>query len=129
MPPPKWLGSWCNARSSAAHIISQRVSLIRNPRFMCWFVISLGAPKAHPKLQTREWQMNAKQLILAGSAVRALSIGPAQAGPCDMTEKSASSHDAGWGPPPENPGQPPGTASGTSSNEHPPTGTMNRASG
>jgi hypothetical protein len=96
---------------------------------MCWFVISLGAPKAHPKLQTREWQMNAKQLILAGCAVMALSIGTAQAGPCDMTGKSASSHDAGSGPTPGNTGQTTGTASGTSSNEHPPTGTMNRASG
>jgi hypothetical protein len=73
--------------------------------------------------------MNAKQLILAGCAVMALSISTAQAGPCDMTGKSASSHDAGSGPTPGNTGQTTGTASGTSANEHPPTGTMNRASG
>src|SRR5947199_9421110 len=72
--------------------------------------------------------MNAKQLILAGCAVIALSTGVAQAGPCDMTGKSASAHDAGSGPTPGNTGQTTGTATGTSTNEHPPTGTMNRAS-
>ena len=45
--------------------------------------------------------MNPKQLLLAGCAVMALSIGSAQAGPCDMTGKSASMHDAGAGPTPE----------------------------
>jgi hypothetical protein len=74
--------------------------------------------------------MYVKQLILAGCAVMAVSIGTAQAGPCDMTGKSASAHDAGSGPTPGNTGQTTGTATGTSStNEHPPTGTMNRASG
>ncbi len=71
--------------------------------------------------------MYAKQIILAGCAVMALSIGAAQAGPCDMTGKSASTHDAGAGPTPGNTGQTTGTA--TSTSQHPPTSTMNRASG
>src|SRR5436305_602762 len=73
--------------------------------------------------------MNAKQLILAGCAVIALSTGVAQAGPCDMTGKSASAHDAGSGPTPGSTGQTTGAATGTSTNEHPPTSTMNRAAG
>ena len=72
--------------------------------------------------------MNAKQIILAGCAVMALSIGAAQAGPCDMTSKSASTHDAGSGPTPGNTGQTTGTAAGTSANQHAATSTMNRAS-
>ena len=74
--------------------------------------------------------MNAKHLILASCAVMALSIGAAQAGPCDMTGKSASAHDAGSGPTPGNTGQTTtGTGTGSSAKEHPPTSTMNRASG
>jgi hypothetical protein len=73
--------------------------------------------------------MNAKHLILASCAVLALSVGTAQAGPCDMTGKSASAHDAGSGPTPGNTGQTTGTAVGSSAGEHPPTSTMNRASG
>jgi hypothetical protein len=73
--------------------------------------------------------MNAKHLILAGCAVMALSIGAAQAGPCDMTGKAASAHDAGSGPTPGNTGQTTtGAGTGSSANEHPPTNTMNRAS-
>jgi hypothetical protein len=77
----------------------------------------------------KEWQMNAKQLILAGCAIVALSAGTAQAGPCDMTGKSASSHDAGSGPTPGNTGQTTGTATGTSANQHAANSTMNRATG
>jgi len=73
--------------------------------------------------------MNAKQLILAGCAIIVLSTGTAQAGPCDTSGKSASAHDAGSGPTPGNTGQTTGAASGMSSKEHPPTGTMNRAAG
>ena len=73
--------------------------------------------------------MNAKQIILAGCAVMALSIGAAQAGPCDMTGKSASTHDAGAGPTPGNTGQTTGTGAGAATNEHAATGTMNRAAG
>jgi hypothetical protein len=74
--------------------------------------------------------MNAKQIILASCAVMALSIGAAQAGPCDMTGKSASTHDAGAGPTPGNTGQTTtGTAAGTSTNQHAANSTMNRAAG
>jgi hypothetical protein len=73
--------------------------------------------------------MNTKLIILAGCAVMALGAGTAQAGPCDMTGKTASAHDAGSGPTPGNTGQTTGTATGTSTNQHPPTRTMNRASG
>jgi hypothetical protein len=77
--------------------------------------------------------MYAKQLILAGCAIVALSTGTAQAGPCDMTGKSASSHDAGSGPTPGNTGQTTGTATGastgTSTNQHAANSTMNRAAG
>lgn len=73
--------------------------------------------------------MNTKQIILAGCAIIALGTGTAQAGPCDMTGKTASSHDAGSGPTPGNTGQTTGTATGTSTNQHAATSTMNRASG
>jgi hypothetical protein len=73
--------------------------------------------------------MNAKQLILAGCAVMALSIGTAQAGPCDMTGKSASTQDAGSGPTPGNTGQTTGTAPGASTNQHAANSTMNRTAG
>src|ERR1700712_1658423 len=83
------------------------------------------------KLETyEERQMNAKQIILAGCAVMALSVGAAQAGPCDMTGKSASTHDAGAGPTPGNTGQTTtGTATGASANQHAANSTMNRAAG
>jgi hypothetical protein len=73
--------------------------------------------------------MKAKHLILASCAVMALGLGAAQAGPCDMTGKAASAHDAGSGPTPGSTGQTTGTATARSGNEHPPTSTMNRASG
>lgn len=73
--------------------------------------------------------MKPKQIILAGCAVLALGAGTAQAGPCDMTGKSASSHDAGAGPTPGNTGQTTGTATGTSANQHAANSTMNRAAG
>jgi hypothetical protein len=74
--------------------------------------------------------MSAKQIILAGCAVMALSIGAAQAGPCDMTGKSASTHDAGAGPTPGNTGQTTtGTGGGASTNQHAANSTMNRAAG
>src|SRR4051794_5798156 len=73
--------------------------------------------------------MYVKQLILAGCAVMALSVGTAQAGPCDMTGKAASAHDAGSGPTPGNTGQTTGTATGSSTNEHAANSTMNRAAG
>src|SRR4051795_7205351 len=77
----------------------------------------------------RRSQMNTKQMIFTGCAVVALGIGTAQAGPCDMTGKSASTHDAGSGPTPGNTGQTMGPATGASTKEHAATSTMNRASG
>jgi hypothetical protein len=72
--------------------------------------------------------MTAKKLILAGCAVMALSVGAAQAGPCNTAGKSANMQDAGAGPTPGNTGQAT-TGTGTGENQHPPTSTMNRASG
>ena len=72
--------------------------------------------------------MNTKQLILAGCAVLALSVGTAQAGPCDTVGKSAQMRDAGSGPTPGNTGQTTTTGSADAS-QQPPTSTMNRATG
>ena len=64
-----------------------------------------------------------KQLFLAGCAVMLLSVGTAQAGPCNTAGK-----DAGSGPTPGYTGQTTGsTSSQTDVKEHPPTATMNRA--
>jgi hypothetical protein len=74
--------------------------------------------------------MKTKQLILAGCALMALSVGAAQAGPCDTGGKSTNLRDAGAGPTPGNPGQTTGTStSSANTNQHPPTDTMNRATG
>jgi hypothetical protein len=64
-----------------------------------------------------------KQLILASCAVMVLSVGTAHAGPC-----SSSGKDAGSGPTPGFTGQTIGTGS-ADTREHPPTETMNRATG
>jgi hypothetical protein len=69
--------------------------------------------------------MNMKQLILAGCSIAVLSIGPAMAGPCDTTGRAANLKDAGSGPATVGTGQT--TGIGTDANQHPPTGTMNRA--
>jgi hypothetical protein len=71
--------------------------------------------------------MITKQLILAGCATLILSVGAAQAGPCNTDGKSASTKDAGSGPTVGNTGQT--TGAGKDVSEHPPTSTMNRASG
>ena len=72
--------------------------------------------------------MTAKQLILAGCAVMAVSVGAAQAGPCNTAGQSANTHDAGAGPTPGNTGQTT-TGTGTGANQHAATSNMNRASG
>ena len=72
--------------------------------------------------------MKTKQLILAGCALMALSVGAAQAGPCDTGGRSTNLRDAGAGPTPGNTGQATGTGS-ANTNQHPPTDTMNRATG
>ena len=69
--------------------------------------------------------MNTKQLVLASCALLALSVGAAQAGPCNTAGKAAQ-HDAGAGPTPGNTGQTTTTGSATSS-QQPPTSTMSRA--
>ena len=71
--------------------------------------------------------MITKQLMLAGCAALILSVGAAQAGPCNTDEKAASAKDAGSGPTVGNTGQT--TGAGKDVSEHPPTSTMNRAAG
>ena len=72
-----------------------------------------------------------KRLILASCATLVLGAGAALAGPCD-TGRGANAKDAGAGPTVGNTAQTTGsgtTGSNTSTNQHPPTGTMNRATG
>jgi fibronectin type 3 domain-containing protein len=71
--------------------------------------------------------MNIKRFLLAGCSVVVLSAGTALAGPCDTTGRTANSKDAGSGPASQSTSQTVGT--GNDSKEHPPTSTMNRASG
>jgi len=72
--------------------------------------------------------MNTKLLTLAGCAALILSVGSAQAGPCNTDGKSANLRDAGAGPTSGNTAQTTGNATSATS-EHPPTSTMNRAAG
>jgi hypothetical protein len=74
----------------------------------------------------RRPQMNTKLLVLASCAVLALSVGTAQAGPCNTTGK-ATQHDAGAGPTPGNTGKT--TTTGSATAQQPPTSTMSRATG
>jgi hypothetical protein len=64
-----------------------------------------------------------KNLILAGCAAILLSVGAANAGPCNTGGK-----DAGSGPTPGTTGQTIGTSS-AKTDEHPPTETMNKVAG
>jgi hypothetical protein len=67
--------------------------------------------------------MNTRQLVLAGCAVIILSVGSAQAGPCNTGGK-----DAGSGPTPGATGQ--STTTGSADTKaHPPTDTMNNVAG
>ncbi len=70
--------------------------------------------------------MNTKRFILAGCAAVMLSAGTAMAGPCD-TGRAANLKDAGSGPASMGSGQTTGMA--TDPKEHPPTDTMNCATG
>jgi hypothetical protein len=70
--------------------------------------------------ETNEYQ----KFALAGCAVMVLSVGTANAGPCNTRDK-----DAGSGPAPGYTGQSSITTGSASSREHPPTETMNRATG
>jgi hypothetical protein len=67
--------------------------------------------------------MTVKQILMAGCAVMALSVGTANAGPCNTGGK-----DAGSGPTPGYTGQTTGTGS-AKTDQHPPTETMNRMAG
>jgi hypothetical protein len=75
--------------------------------------------------ETKEKQMTPKSILLAGCAAMLLSVGTAQAGPCSTQDKAM--HDAGSGPTVGSSAQTTGAA--RSDAEHPPTSTMNRASG
>jgi hypothetical protein len=88
------------------------------------------APKtqSHCRANTKETHMNTKQIILAGCAVLALSVGTAQAGPCSNTVGKSAQQDAGAGPTPGNTGQTTTTGSAATSQQSP-TSTMNRATG
>ena len=67
--------------------------------------------------------MNTKHIVLAGCAMIILSIGSAQAGPCNTAGK-----DAGSGPTP-GAATPPITTGSAPTKEHPPTETMNTVAG
>jgi hypothetical protein len=69
--------------------------------------------------------MITKQLILAGCAALILSVGAAQAGPCNTDGKAANLRDAGSGP---TTSQTTGIAP-SATKEQPPTSTMDRATG
>jgi hypothetical protein len=71
--------------------------------------------------------MDTKRLVLAGFAILVLSVGPAQAGPCDSSGKTANMKDAGSGPTVGSAGRQSGA--NNDANQHPPTSTMNRAAG
>jgi hypothetical protein len=73
--------------------------------------------------EIEERQMNTKQLALAACAIMVLSVGTANAGPCNTGGK-----DAGSGPTPGSTGQSTTTGS-ANTGEHPPTDTMNRVAG
>lgn len=72
--------------------------------------------------------MKTKQLILAGCSILVLSAGSAFAGPCDTSGRAANLKDAGSGPASTGSGQAT-TGMATDSKDHPPTSTMNQASG
>jgi hypothetical protein len=65
--------------------------------------------------------------VLLGCAAVVLSIATAQAGPCNVTGKSAQ--DAGAGPTRGHTGQTVGTAGATNSDQHSPTDRMKHATG
>jgi len=72
--------------------------------------------------------MNMKRLILAGCSILVLSAGTAMAGPCDTTGRAANLKDAGSGPAATGSSQAT-TGMAADSKDHPPTSTMNQASG
>jgi hypothetical protein len=86
---------------------------------------SEAAPQTLLAEETRRRDMMIRrELVLAGCMVFALSVGAAQAGPCD----GKSAQDAGAGPTPGHTGQTIGST-GSAGAEHPPAKTMDRATG
>jgi hypothetical protein len=77
----------------------------------------------------KEEQMNTKRLILAGCSIVVLSVGSAMAGPCDNGGRAANLKDAGSGPASVGSSQTTTGMATEKEKEHPPTSTMNRASG
>jgi hypothetical protein len=75
--------------------------------------------------------MNTKSLILASFVTIVLGTGTVLAGPCSSTTGRAADKDAGSGPTVGNGGQTTGMGAGMAGQdrEHPPTSTMNRATG
>ena len=71
--------------------------------------------------------MNTKRFVLAGCATLILGVSTAMAGPCDTSGRAANLKDAGSGPASMGSDQTTGTAADPK--EHPPTDTMNRATG
>jgi hypothetical protein len=71
--------------------------------------------------------MNTKRFVLAGCATLILGVSTAMAGPCNTGGRAANLKDAGSGPASTGSSQTTGMASDPK--EHPPTDTMNRATG
>jgi hypothetical protein len=71
--------------------------------------------------------MQTKRMLLAASTAMVLSAATAQAGPCNTGGGTSANRDAGSGPTVGATGQTTGSAQ--SANQHPPTDTMNRATG
>ena len=75
-----------------------------------------------------EMQMNTKRSVLAACAILTLSAGVAIAGPCN-TGSASTDKDAGSGPVTVGSAQSQASGSAGDASQHPPTSTMNRASG
>jgi hypothetical protein len=83
--------------------------------------------RAEARVGTKEEKMNAKRFILTGCATLILSASTAMAGPCDTSGRAANLKDAGSGPASTGSGHTTGMAADPKG--HPPTDSMNRATG
>jgi hypothetical protein len=73
-------------------------------------------------------QMNTKRFILAACSILVLSVGTAIAGPCN-TGSATTDKDAGSGPVTIGSAKSQDSSSARDAPQHPPTSTMNRATG